>query len=121
MIEASALLENFFTYTWYNFRKTEIGMEYYDSNGSRMLYTYYLQKNNSILRNPEIIDILENYDNKKLDKVDVFQESPYVLIEKKRETCNYIFKKNSLLDERSIGSIISNIHKIVRLTNIENT
>ena len=97
-------------------------MEYYDSIGSRMLYTYYLQKNHSILRNPEIIDILEKSETKKLDKVDVFQESPYILIEKRRGTCNYAFKKNSLLDERSISdSIISNIKKIVRLFYIENT
>jgi hypothetical protein len=97
-------------------------MEYYDSIGSMMLYTYYMQKNYAILKNPEISEILERNENNKLEKVDVFKENPYIIVEKKRDTCNYTFKRNTMLDDRSVrDSVISDIKRYVSGIKLEIT
>jgi hypothetical protein len=97
-------------------------MEYYDSIGSRMLYTYYMQKNYGLLRSQEIVDILDKNLLDNIEKVDVFKENPYVIVEKKRGTCNYTFKRNTLIDERSLReTVISNILKAVFIIYSENS
>lgn len=88
-------------------------MEYYDSINNQKLYLHYFQKNNNMLNNQEVIQVLDKLgaDSSKTH-IKIFEnETPYQMVKNDSfvngNKINYPYKKNSMVNQAHRESMAS--------------